>query len=152
VDRRLPASPEHVRTARNAIREVLEVNAIPLDGDAVAVCVSEAVTNVLMHAYPEGGGDFSLTGDLAGDELVVTVADRGRGIVPREDSPGAGLGLGLIDALADRVELDRGVPGGGRVTMHFSFTGRSTAGTTGAGEVRPAGPRAERAEPGTLEG
>ena len=41
--------------------------------------------------------------------LVVDVRDNGRGMVPRLDSPGLGLGLPLIAQLTDVLEiLDRG--------------------------------------------
>ncbi len=37
--------------------------------------------------------------------LLVVVRDEGRGIVPRTDSPGLGLGLPLIATLAEALEL-----------------------------------------------
>jgi anti-sigma regulatory factor (Ser/Thr protein kinase) len=37
--------------------------------------------------------------------LVVTVADEGCGMTPRADSPGLGLGLGLMRRLADTFEV-----------------------------------------------
>ena len=45
--------------------------------------------------------------------LIVEVADDGRGLVPRIDSPGLGLGLPLISQVADVLELrtDRARPG-----------------------------------------
>ena len=55
------------------------------------------------------------------DELVsVVVSDRGRGIGTSSDTTGPGLGLPLIAAIADEVEL-LPVPGGGsRVAMTFT--------------------------------
>jgi serine/threonine-protein kinase RsbW/stage II sporulation protein AB (anti-sigma F factor) len=38
--------------------------------------------------------------------LVVTVADLGGGIKPRLDSPGVGLGLPMVSALANEVRID----------------------------------------------
>jgi serine/threonine-protein kinase RsbW/stage II sporulation protein AB (anti-sigma F factor) len=37
--------------------------------------------------------------------LTVVVSDEGRGILPRPDSPGLGLGLPLIATLASSLEL-----------------------------------------------
>ncbi len=39
--------------------------------------------------------------------MTVVVRDNGRGIVPRPDSPGLGLGLPLIATLAETLELGK---------------------------------------------
>ena len=41
------------------------------------------------------------------ERLTVVIRDRGRGIVPRPDSPGLGLGLPLIATLAETLELGK---------------------------------------------
>jgi hypothetical protein len=56
--------------------------------------------------------------------LVVDVADEGRGMVPRIDSPGLGLGLALIAQVADVLEiLDQRERPGVVVRMHFNLAG-----------------------------
>jgi anti-sigma regulatory factor (Ser/Thr protein kinase) len=52
------------------------------------------------------------------DELLVAVSDDGVGLTPRADSPGLGLGLPIIAALADRFEVQERA-GGTRVLMGF---------------------------------
>ena len=55
------------------------------------------------------------------------MADHGRGIGTSSDTTGPGLGLPLIAAIADDVELQP-VPGGGsRVAMTFSAARRGDA-------------------------
>jgi serine/threonine-protein kinase RsbW len=90
---------------------------------AIALAVSEAVTNVVVHAYRDGAepGSVELTADIAGDELVVTVADSGSGLRAGTDSPGLGLGLAIIAETADEIDLRRAASGGLELTMRFSL-------------------------------
>lgn len=71
----------------------------------VKLAVTEACTNVVVHAYPDGPGPMSVSADLQAGALTVVVSDEGRGILPRPDSPGLGLGLPLIATLASSLEL-----------------------------------------------
>jgi anti-sigma regulatory factor (Ser/Thr protein kinase) len=90
-----------------------------LDHQAVAIAVSEAVTNAVIHAYPAGvDGRVRLVATLQPASLVITVADRGRGMTARADRPGLGVGLDLIAQLSNGVEID-GRSSGTTVTMHF---------------------------------
>lgn len=91
----------------------------------VALAVSEAVSNAVLHAYPPGAepGDVQVAGCASQRaELRVEVRDSGLGIRPQADSPGLGLGLPLISEAADRLELE-GAPRGGttlRMTFHLA--------------------------------
>ena len=49
----------------------------------------------------------------------MTVTDEGRGMLPRTDSPGLGLGLGLIARLTDELEISS--PGGRGTEICVSF-------------------------------
>jgi len=93
-----------------------------VDTDAVALCVSEAVTNVVFHAYRDqlapGAVEVVLRPLPAGAGLEIDVIDRGQGLAPRIDSPGAGLGLPIIQALADSLII-RSDHGGTRLRMTF---------------------------------
>ena len=57
----------------------------------VKLAVTEACTNVVVHAYPDGDGPMSVSAGLSRGALTVVVSDEGRGILPRPDSPGLGL-------------------------------------------------------------
>jgi len=89
--------------------------------DAVRLAVSEAVTNVVLHAYPgePEPGPVRVRTELSDGAVVVTVSDDGRGMVPRVDSPGAGLGLPLIMSVATAVEVSQIEATGTHVLMSF---------------------------------
>ena len=53
-------------------------------------------------------------------ELVVTVVDDGRGMQPRADSPGLGLGLPTIASLTTSMDMHAPPGGGTALTMSFS--------------------------------
>jgi anti-sigma regulatory factor (Ser/Thr protein kinase) len=125
LDLRLPAVPGAASDARRAVHAV--VAELVADGYAVALAVSEAVTNVVVHAYRDRGantepGDVHVTVAVDGDELVVAVSDEGMGLTPRADSPGAGLGLPIIATLADRFEVHK-LGNGTRLLMGFRLAG-----------------------------
>lgn len=89
----------------------------------VQLAVSEAATNVVVHAYDEESkpGTIHFEVAVAADELRVSVADTGRGLRPGRESPGLGLGLGIIARLSDNFELLQGESGGLRVLMRFAI-------------------------------
>ena len=90
----------------------------------IALCVSEAVTNVVVHAYrdrPEPGR-VRLHAAVVDGVLEVAVADDGVGLVPRPDSPGLGLGIPTMNALADEVVVE-GHATGTTLRLRFSLTG-----------------------------
>jgi anti-sigma regulatory factor (Ser/Thr protein kinase) len=105
----LPARAENIAIVRHAFGALGE--AYPLDSQTLSdirLAVTEACTNVVVHAYPDGrDGPMEVAATLLGDELTVVVRDEGPGISPRPDSPGLGLGLPLIASLAENVQLGR---------------------------------------------
>jgi serine/threonine-protein kinase RsbW len=102
----LPARAENVAVVRHAFGGLGDALDVPDHALAdVKLAVTEACTNVVVHAYPDGPGPMSVSADLDGGALTVIVSDEGRGILPRPDSPGLGLGLPLIATLASSLEL-----------------------------------------------
>ena len=119
-----PAKPESIPVARNAAaRRVRELGGEESVARAVALAVSEACTNVVLHAYrgEEAPGTMTVVVEKVGEYVCVTVLDEGLGIVPRHDSPGMGLGLPLISQFADGVELRSRTDGGAEVSMRFEL-------------------------------
>lgn len=89
-------------------------------GEAARLAVSEAVSNVVVHSYRDASpGAFTLSVEWNGDELRVTVRDKGCGMAPRMDSPGAGLGLPLIANLAESFSVT--APPGGGTELRMTF-------------------------------
>ena len=102
------AEPGAVPLARAALAEVAEREGVPeAVRSALALAVTEACANVVAHAYldAEAPGDLEVRAWKADAVLFVEVSDDGRGMVPRTDSPGLGLGLPLIAQMADVVEI-----------------------------------------------
>ena len=64
---------------------------------------------------------FALEADVCDGMLRVSVSDQGLGMRPRVDSPGVGLGLGIIATLTEHVEITETNPGV-RLTMTFAIT------------------------------
>ena len=97
--------------------------------------VSEAVTNAVVHAYPESLGVVQLRARiLPGGELELVVKDKGVGIadVERARTPlyttggeeRSGMGFTIMEGFTDRLRV-RSVPGRGTtVTMRRRLTGR----------------------------
>ncbi len=121
----LPARAENVAVVRHTLGALAD--ATPVDAQTmsdVKLAVTEACTNVVVHAYPSGEGPMEIRAYLRGnDRLEVVVADQGGGIVPRADSPGLGLGLPLIANLTESVELGSKDGDHTSVRMTFSLTG-----------------------------
>lgn len=68
----------------------------------VRVVGSEAPANVVLHADVERTpGIMAAEAWRDADDLVVRVYDEGRGLVPRLDSPGLGVGIPVMAGMVD---------------------------------------------------
>jgi serine/threonine-protein kinase RsbW len=125
----LPARAENVAVARHAIGGLGDVIDVPDQTLAdVKLAVTEACTNVVVHAYPSGDGPMGVRATVNDDLLRIVIIDRGRGILPRADSPGLGLGLPLIATLAESLELGTGTNEETEVRMTFRLGASDGAG------------------------
>lgn len=104
------AVPASVPPIRAAVREFARSRQIE-DVEAVALTVTEAASNVVLHAYVDADeqGPIVVTGTDDAGGIVVSVADEGRGLLPRTDSPGLGMGLRVMQRAAAEVSF-RGPP------------------------------------------
>ncbi len=120
-----PARADAVPVARNAATGcVRELGVEESLTRAVALAVTEACTNVVLHAYREHEepGEMVVSIEKPQDCLCVTVLDDGVGMGPRPDSPGLGMGLALISQFTDSLELRSRQDGGVEVSMRFDLT------------------------------
>jgi serine/threonine-protein kinase RsbW len=116
----LPARPENVAVVRHVLGALAEALRLPDPViDDMRLAVTEACTNVVRHAYEGEDGTIDVVVRPKGEELEVIVADAGRGIGPSPDTAGPGLGLPLIAALADHLEIERRRGDGSRLIMRF---------------------------------
>jgi serine/threonine-protein kinase RsbW len=122
----LPAEPDQVPVARRAVAEFCERVGMPAPLiDDVKLVVTEACTNVVLHAY-EGAADRGpMLVELwhRASRLVVRVSDAGAGMMPRMDrgAPGLGLGLRLIAVLAAEMRVTTNREEGTAVWMRFDL-------------------------------
>ena len=121
----MPARAEGVGVVRQALAGMAD--ALAFDAAVLSdmkMAVTEACTNVVVHAYDEEAGELEVE-MLAGEEdLTIVVRDHGAGIQPRptRNTPAAlGLGLPLIAALSDAFELRGSVGEGTEVRMSFAY-------------------------------
>jgi serine/threonine-protein kinase RsbW len=123
--RNFPAEAEQVPVARQAVAEFCERCGMPAPLiDDVKLVVTEACTNVVLHAYDNGSASrertFELAAQLEPGALCVSVSDQGRGIGARSRNRGLGLGLRLALQLAGGMQTRDGDDGlGTRLTMRF---------------------------------
>lgn len=116
----LPARPEYLLLARLTLTGVARL--AQADEEALAdlrLAVTEAAANACRHAYPNGAGAITLGFELHTDgRLEVMVEDDGPGFEQEavdewrpDDLDEDGMGLAIIRAVADEVEIgtrDRG--------------------------------------------
>jgi serine/threonine-protein kinase RsbW/stage II sporulation protein AB (anti-sigma F factor) len=130
---RLPAEPGSVGEARAGVRRFAVGQGV--DPDVVldvSHAVTEAVTNAVLHAFVDRPpGTIRVAVVTGADEITVIVTDDGRGMRPRPDSPGLGLGLPTIGRLAALVDLS--VPEGGGTELSMTFV---APGVSGPGRLR----------------
>jgi len=120
----LPARAENIAIVRHAFGAVGDAYRISEQMlSDIKLAVTEACTNVVVHAYPDrDDGPMEVQATVSGQELTIVVRDEGKGISPRPDSPGLGLGLPLIASLADSVQLGHDGAGKTEVRMGFSLS------------------------------
>lgn len=142
------AVPEAVSEARHDIAlAATRAGASGEELDRIALAVSEAVTNVVDHAYPESDGEIEVFGALAGDDFALFVADRGAGFRRDHQSQGLGMGLALMCNACDAVTFAARSGGGIEVRMRVTIATprpqREPAYERGslASASRPASPR-----------
>ena len=118
----VPAKPEYLLLARLAATGV--ARSVSASEETIAdlkLAITEAVANSVRHAYPSGEpGRVTIELLAAADRVQVVVSDTGRGLVApglppvRDGGPGeGGMGLSIIRAIADEVELGAGEDGQG---------------------------------------
>ncbi len=117
----LDAVPESVPEARLRVRSWCEDASV--DGETqsdLLLAVSEAVANVVVHAYPDGrAGTFLLDACLDADVVVLSISDEGVGPAGSTRSEGCGLGLDIIARMFPGFTLAAAEPGT-RVTIRAS--------------------------------
>jgi serine/threonine-protein kinase RsbW len=120
----IPAKPEYITLGRLALTAIARLHELPEEtlGD-LKLALTEACTNSVRHAYENGEGAVEIRYELHPDRLVVEVSDEGPGFTPPthelgltgEDLSEGGLGIAIIRALTDELDLVDGEAAGSRL-------------------------------------
>jgi serine/threonine-protein kinase RsbW len=121
----IPAKPEYISLGRLALTGLSRLRTLPDDVLAdLKLALTEACTNSVRHAYDGGEGVVEILYELHPDRLVVEVTDSGEGFEhdgaapdDADDLVEGGLGIAIIQALADELEIGR--PNGGGSRLRF---------------------------------
>jgi serine/threonine-protein kinase RsbW len=130
----IPAKPEYITLSRLALTGIARLRPEPLRQEVLGdlkLALTEACTNSVRHAYAGGEGMVEILYELHDDKLVVEVVDEGEGFKPPTEPSSAladeelsegGLGIAIIEALADEFEIRERPQGGSflRFVKHLS--------------------------------
>jgi serine/threonine-protein kinase RsbW len=120
----IPAKPEYITLGRLALTGIARLRPEPLRQEVLGdlkLALTEACTNSVRHAYAGGDGTVEILYELHDDKLVVEVVDQGEGFEPPTEPSSAladeelsegGLGIAIIEALADEFEIRERPQGG----------------------------------------
>ena len=116
--------PENVSLVREMLTGVAEsVDLDSNDLNDIRTAVTEACNNVVLHAYEGEEGPLEVEVYACTGAIEVVVRDHGVGIQPRirrEEETALGIGLHVIQALAQRVEFRDASGRGTDIRMEFA--------------------------------
>jgi anti-sigma regulatory factor (Ser/Thr protein kinase) len=118
------AVPGSVPAARNAVAAfAASAGATEQQIERIRLAASEALTNVVVHAYVRARGAdpgrIHVNACVTEAGLWLLIADDGAGLHPRDDSPGLGMGLALIAHSSQELSVANRSSGGTEVRMRF---------------------------------
>ena len=122
----IPARAEYITLCRLALTGIARVRELPDEVLAdLKLALTEAASNSVRHAYSgqDDAGVVEISYELHEDRLIIEVADNGQGFDPSErEEPSelteGGLGIAIIRALCDELEI-RGRDNGGGSRLRF---------------------------------
>jgi serine/threonine-protein kinase RsbW len=119
-----PARAEYLILPRLALAGI--ARAVPIDEEVLAdlkLAVTEACGNVVRHAYGEAEGPVRVTIAVADGTVSIAVADDGVGLPAGLSRLGGaadgegGMGLAIIGAIADELDLRTAEHGAGGTVL-----------------------------------
>jgi serine/threonine-protein kinase RsbW len=119
----IPARPEYITLGRLALTGIAGLRQLSEETlHDLKLALTEACTNSVRHAYGGRQGTVEILYELQPDRLAVEVGDDGPGFDPEarlngedEDLEEGGLGIAIIRALTDEVEIGGRESGGSRL-------------------------------------
>ncbi len=125
----VPGKPEYVGAVRLAISSLANNAGFDIEAiEDIKVAVSEACTNIVRHGNMENSDssdiEYRVSCEICEDRLSISVEDDGAGYdtknyhepeLPAEEA--GGLGIFIIRALMDEVEVESEIGIGTHITM-----------------------------------
>jgi serine/threonine-protein kinase RsbW len=126
---RIPARAEYITLCRLALTGIARLRSLSDELLAdLKLALTEAASNSVRHAYgDEDVGVVEISYELLPDRLVIEVSDDGEGFDPARPADvhdglsEGGLGIAIIRAIADEVEIGT-QPGGRGSRLRFEKT------------------------------
>lgn len=99
----------------------------------IKTAVSEAVTNCVVHAYPNKTGDVLIRAEIDGDVFKITISDDGIGIkdfdkarepffTTKPDEERSGMGFAVMESFMDSLSLEKNGEKGLKVILTKSIS------------------------------
>jgi anti-sigma regulatory factor (Ser/Thr protein kinase) len=118
----IPARAEYITLCRLALTGLSRLR--PVSDETLAdlkLALTEACSNSVRHAYDNADGHVEISYRLGPNSLEIEVSDEGAGFEPTnappepEDLSEGGLGIAIIRAVADELEIGPREGGGSRL-------------------------------------
>ena len=120
---------ENESFARNVIASfILNLNPTISELNDIKTAVSEAVTNAIVHGYPDGVGDIEMSAEISDGVLHIKIKDTGVGIENLEkalepfystkiEDERSGMGFTIMKTFMDDIEVTSSLNQGTVVSM-----------------------------------
>lgn len=95
----------------------------------IKTAVSEAVTNCVVHAYPDNPGEIEIDCEIVNDNVSIKIIDHGVGIknielakkpfyTTKPDNDRSGMGFTVMEGFMDKVDVDSALGIGTKVYLY----------------------------------
>jgi len=117
LEAKFKAIPENEAFARNLVANfILPLNPTIEELSDIKTAVSEAVTNVVVHAYPDKIGNIAIKVSTENNKIFISISDNGVGIqdieraltpfyTSKPDEERSGMGFTVMEGFMDKLEV-----------------------------------------------
>ena len=117
VEVKFKAIPENEAFARNVVASfILPLNPSINELSDIKTAVSEAVTNAVVHAYPEKSGNITMKISIDKNKVEISISDNGIGIqdieraltpffTSKPEEERSGMGFTVMESFMDKLEV-----------------------------------------------
>lgn len=121
----VPGKPEYVGMVRLAVSSLANCAGFDIEAvEDIKVAVSEACTNVVCHKGNNCVTTYEVACEVSNDKIIISIIDHAGGYdvskykTPEVENPReGGLGIFIIKALMDEVDILSELGNGTRITM-----------------------------------